>query len=151
MQIKLTPEIQQKTCDAVRAGNYLATAAATGVEDRACGHRAAQHVFQTNRLGGELKIIVQPFPFGAVFVFDWINGSIRPEFHHVALAYQPQPIRPHRQGILDTRATAQRFMRGTIDPLVFRVAAHGVNVVSEFAFLMNQAATAWAIYPVVKR
>ena len=36
---KLTPEVRQKICDAVRAGNYLDTAAEFGGVDRSTLHR----------------------------------------------------------------------------------------------------------------
>jgi len=49
------------------------------------------------------------------------------------------------------RTTARCFMGNAIHPLVFRIAACGVNVVNELAFLMNQSATARTINPMVER
>ena len=85
-----------------------------------------------------------------MLVFDRINSTFRPELDNIALANQTEAIRPHRQGIFDTRTAFQRFVGDSVHPFVFRIPSRGVDVVSELAFHVDEAAAAGAVGPVVE-
>jgi hypothetical protein len=85
-----------------------------------------------------------------VFVLNGEYRTIRPEFHHIALADQAQSVRPDRQGIFHACAIATGDVRGTINLCVLGIAARGVDVVGELTLHVDQAAAARTIGPMVE-
>ncbi len=76
---------------------HFPTSFAVRVKDGPARHGSFEHLFQTERLGTELNVVVHPFSTLAQFEFDWKAGSVGTLFHDVALAVQSNPLRPHGQ------------------------------------------------------
>lgn len=123
---------------------------AAGVIDRAARHGVAEHVFQAQRLGGELDVVVNLLSFGTVFEFHWKYRAVRVKFHQIRLADQAQPIRPERQRAFHFHP-GLHLVTGRIDQVMHSLAARGVDVVRERLFQMDQAALARTVGPVLER
>lgn len=52
----------------------------------AFGHGAVQHFLQANRLRGELDVVVQLLPLGAVFELDGVYHAVLMELDQIGLA-----------------------------------------------------------------
>ena len=55
---------------------HLAPPVTACVKNRAFGHGAIQHFFQAHRLRGELDVIMQFLPLGAVFELDGVHTAV---------------------------------------------------------------------------
>ncbi len=119
------------------------------VINRPVANHLAGHLLQTQRLGGELNLIMQLGPLEAVLVLHRINPPIGVKLHHIALANQPQTIRPHRQRPLRAHAL-EGFHPGFIHPLMGRIPAHGMHIVRKRLLQMNQRTLTRAIAPVLE-
>src|SRR6266567_5086233 len=70
---------------------YFFTACRTEVEDVAARNRTMAHFFQTERLGAELYVVVEPFAHLAFFIFNGRQLTIL-FFYHVRKAAQVQML-----------------------------------------------------------
>ena len=120
-----------------------------GVEDRAFGYRAPEHVFQTHRLCGELEVVVQLLPFRPVFEFDRVHTAIQVKFDQVGLADKAETVTPQRQCALHPHAGLD-LVSGCVDQMVHRLPARRVDIVGKGLLQMNQPALARAIGPVLE-
>ena len=118
--------------------------------DGAVGHRPAEHRFEAQGLAGKLQIVVQPLLARAVLVFHRIDGAVRPELDHIALADQPQPVGPDRQCILHPCARLLGLVGVAIDSDMLGVATRSMDVVRELALDMDQPATPGTVGVVVE-
>jgi hypothetical protein len=118
--------------------------------DSAQRHLLAGHLLQTQRLGSELDVVIDPFLARAMLVFHRVGRAVRKKLDHVALAYQPQSIRPDLQRSLHPPVT-RYCMAHFVSSCMLRRATQRMNVVGVLSFHVNQAAAARAVGPVIQR
>ena len=132
-----------------RDGNFAAAARGV-VKDRAFQNRFAEHLFQAHRLCGQLQVVMYLQLFPAMFVFHRVDMTIGVKLDHIAFTHQPKTIRPYRQCAFAPHPL-ESLKTLLIHPRMRRIAAHGVNVLVEGLFQMNQGALARALAPVLER
>ena len=117
-----------------RADADGAAALRAGVEERTFGYRMPAHLFQAERLPGQLQVVAGGdggfLVAVAVLVFDRVGAAVGQKLDHVGLADQAEPFAPQRQRPLHPQPGAQLdacLVRARMDCL----AALGVEVVLE--------------------
>jgi hypothetical protein len=130
---------------------HLSAALASGMEDGTDLNRPIEHLFQTHGLSSQLQIVIDVLVSFAMFVFNRIERSIRPELHNVTLAYQAQCIAPDRQCVFDARTRLAGGVGCSVHTSVLSVATLGVNVVLELAVDVNQGTSPRAVGVLIQR
>lgn len=120
------------------------------MEDRALLHRPDEHVFQTHGLGGELEVIVQFLPLGAVLELYGEHRAVGMELDQIGFSDEIEVVAPQWKRSLNTHACLG-FVAGRIDQMVHCLSTRRVNIVGERLFQMNQPALSRTIGPVLER
>lgn len=123
------------------------------IEQRAFRNRPPCHGLQAQRLPGELDIVAGGdggrFVTRTVLVLHRVRGTVGLEFHHVALAYQPQHIMEHRQRALHAQ-TCSCLHTGHVYHTLNRLAPQCVHILLERLLQMDEATLARAVTPVLE-